>query len=107
LLTLLEKDEIFKDPELNIEKIRQMLSTNRTYLSKIINHDMNTTFYQLINNYRLTKSISMMKDPIHRNTPLNSIADICGFKSLSAFSIFFKQMYGKTPSEWREENLED
>ena len=101
LLDLLEKDEIFKDPELNSEKVRAMLATNRTYLSQVISQEMNTTFYNLINTYRLNKSVEMMNDPQHRHVPLKNIAEICGFKSLSAFSTFFKQTYGKTPTEWR------
>jgi AraC-like DNA-binding protein len=103
LLDLLEKDEIFKDPELNGEKVREMLNTNRTYLSHIINQDMNTTFYNLINSYRLNKSLEMMRDSSHRNIPLKNIAEICGFKNLSSFCTMFKQTYGKTPTEWKEE----
>ena len=103
LLSLLEKDEIFKDPELNSEKVRAMLATNSSYLSRIINQDMDTSFYQLINTYRLNKSTEMMKEARHQTIPLSNIAEICGFKSLSAFSVLFKQTYGKTPTEWRKE----
>lgn len=102
LFELLNKDEIFKDPELNCEKVREMLATNRTYLSQIINREMDTTFYQLINTYRLNKSVEMMKNPIYQHMQLTNIAEICGFKSLGAFSTFFKQTYGMTPTEWRE-----
>jgi AraC-like DNA-binding protein len=100
LLALLEKDEIFKDPELNSEKVRAMLNTNRTYLSQLINQEMNTTFYSLINTCRLNKAMEMMRDPLHRHTPLKNIAEICGFKSMSGFSNLFKQEHGMTPSEW-------
>ena len=103
LMNLLHKEEIFKDPELNIEKIREMLGTNRTYLSQVINQDMNTTFYQLINTCRLEKAASMMRNPLQKDIPLKSIAEICGFKSMSAFFTLFKQSYGKTPTEWRGE----
>ena len=103
LLVLLRKDEIFKDPELNNEKVCEMLGTNRTYLWKVINHDLNTTFYKLINTYRLNKATTMMKDTQHRKMPLKNIAEICGFKSLRAFSVLFKQTYSKTPTEWRKE----
>ena len=105
LLSLLEKDEIFVNPELNSETVSEMLSTNRTYLSQIINQDMNTTFYQLINTYRLNKSVEMMRNPLYRNMSLRSISEICGFKSLSAFCTFFKQVYGQTPTEWVKERF--
>jgi len=102
LLTLLEKDEIFKDPELDRETVCEMLGVNRTYLSQIITHDMNTTFYQLINTYRLNKSVKMMENSHNQDIPLKNISKICGFKSASAFSIQFKQKYGKTPTEYWE-----
>jgi len=107
LLLLLRKDEIFKDPELSNEKVREMLGTNRTYLWQVITHDMNTTFYKLINTWRLNKATTMMKDPQHQKMPLKNIAEICGFKSLRAFSILFKQTHGKTPTEWRTEACQD
>ena len=107
LLELLRKDEIFKDPELNNEKVCEMLGTNRTYLWQVITHDMNITFYKLINTRRLNKATAIMKDPQHRQMPLKNIAEICGFKSLRAFSVLFKQTYGKTPTEWRTEFLQD
>jgi len=102
LLLLLRKNEIFKDPELNIEKVCEMLGTNRTYLWQVINHDMNTTFYKLVNTCRLDKATTMMKDPQHQKMPLKNIAEICGFKSLRALSVLFKQTYDKTPTEWRD-----
>ena len=103
LLLLLEKNEIFINPDLSSGKVSEMLYTNRTYLSQVINNDLNTTFYKLINTYRLRKSADMMRDPLHCNMSLKNIAEICGFKSLSAFSTLFKQEYGKTPTEWVEE----
>jgi AraC-like DNA-binding protein len=69
LMNLLHKEEIFKDPELNIEKIREMLGTNRTYLSQVINQDMSTTFYQLINTYRLQKAASIDAQPAAKRYP--------------------------------------
>jgi AraC-like DNA-binding protein len=106
-LALLHQDEIFKDPELNREKVCKMLGTNRFYLSQIINQDMNDTFYNLINTCRVNKSAAMMKDPLYRSMPLSSIAEICGFKSLGAFSTFFKQTYEKTPTEWLKEIVKE
>ena len=107
LLLLLQKNEIFKDHDLNIEKVCEMLNTNRTYLWQVITQDMNTTFYKMINACRLDKATAMMQDPERRKMPLKNIAEICGFKSLSAFSILFKQTHDKTPTEWRTGFLQD
>jgi len=106
LLILLDRDEIFKDPELTIEKMCVMLNTNRTYLWQVINQDMQMTFYRLINSRRFEKSVKMLSDPQYRNFPLSSIAEICGFKTLHAFSACFKRECKKTPTEWRKEALQ-
>ena len=103
LLVLLEKEEIFKDAELNTDKICKMLNTNRTYLWQVINQDMKITFYELINNRRLEKSTKIMSNPQYRDLPLYNVSEICGFKTVNAFSTLFKRKYGKTPSEWRKD----
>ena len=105
-LHLLENDEIYKNPDLTCEKVCAMMSTNRTYLSLIINQDMNTTFYRLINDYRLRKADAMIRDPQHRNMSLTSISEISGFKNLSTFSRLFKQAYGTMPKDRRKETLQ-
>jgi len=102
LLTLLEKDEIFKDPDLDRETVCEMLGVNRTYLSQIINQDMNTTFYQLINKYRLEKSLEMLENSRYQHLPLKNISQLCGFKNANTFSMMFKQVYGRTPTEGRK-----
>jgi len=101
LLVLLEKEEIFKDPDLDREMVCEMLGINRTYLSQVINQDMNTTFYQLINKYRLEKSVEMLENPHYHHLPLKNISKLCGFKNANTFSKMFKQVYGSTPTEWR------
>jgi AraC-like DNA-binding protein len=105
LLSLLENEEIFKDPELTNEKVCEMLGTNRTYLWQVINLDMDTNFYNLINKYRLNKSVTLLQNVQYRDKPLKIIAGLSGFKTLRAFSACFKQKYNKTPTEWRAEAL--
>ncbi|MDR0796776.1 MAG: helix-turn-helix domain-containing protein [Tannerella sp.] len=107
LLLLLEKDEVFKNPDLDSAQLSEMMQTNRTYLSLIINQGMNTTFFDLINNYRLNKSVEMMRDPLRQDMNLSAIAEICGFKNLTAFGRYFKKIYGKSPTEWRKETFPD
>jgi AraC-like DNA-binding protein len=85
LLALLEKDGVYKNPDLDRTKLSEMMNTNRTRLSLIINRDMNTTFFDLINTCRINKSLELMKDPLHRDMSISTIAELCGFKSLSAF----------------------
>lgn len=102
LLQLLEIDEIFKDSELSSEKMREMLGTNRTYLWQVINRDLGTNFYNLVNSYRLKKAEELMTNPSNENISLKNVAEICGFKSLSAFSNLFHKTYGVRAKDWRK-----
>lgn len=102
LLLLFEKDEIFRDPDLSGDKVSRMLNTNRTYLWALINREWGTNFYTLVNGYRLQKAEAMMRDAMFMNMSLGSIAEMCGFRSLSSFSTYFRQEYGVTPSEFRK-----
>jgi AraC-like DNA-binding protein len=43
----------------------------------------------------------------HGQRPLNEIAGMLGFSGLSAFSRWFKNRFGRSPSEWRAVNLRD
>ena len=104
-LSMLYEEEVYKNPELSCRKLCEMLGTNRSYLSLIINKDMQTTFYELINNCRLEKSKELMKNPDNRNMPLATIAELSGFKNPVVFSRLFKQSNEKTPKEWRKEVL--
>jgi AraC-like DNA-binding protein len=106
LLRLLHEEEVYKNPELCCDKLCEMLNTNRSCLSLIINKDMKTTFYGLINNRRLEKSKELMKNPDYRDMPLATVAELSGFKSPVIFSRIFKQTNEMTPKEWRKEALQ-
>ncbi len=99
---LLETDLIFKDPDLNADKVCRMLNTNRTYLWEVIAQDMDTNFYSLVNGYRLRNAESVLRDQTFRGMPLGDIATICGMRNLSTFSRLFRQEYGISPSEFRK-----
>lgn len=101
LLVLLEKDEIFRDPNLSIEQMYRLLNTNRTYLSQLINQDMGKSFHQLINLYRVKKAADMLSDPEEVHLSVKDIAEIVGFKSISTFNTIFKEEYDMSPSVWR------
>ena len=55
--------------------------------------------YLVVQRYAFFLTFEMLKQ---YDLPLKNLAEICGFKNLGAFSTFFKQVYGKTPTEWRD-----
>ncbi len=96
----LEQKEIFLNPHLTLNDLATAVGTNRTYLSNYLNHDLNTTFYDYINAYRLKRAMQLLSNPAYNET-LVETAERCGFNSLSTFRRVFQREHGCSVSEWR------
>lgn len=103
LYDLVVEDELYKNPELRITDIALMLATNRTYISRIVNEEMETNFCDWINSYRIEYVKTLMENPECNNLSLLEIAEMSGFSSLSVFYRVFKSKEGVTPGKYREE----
>lgn len=59
-------------------------------------------FYRYINEYRIEYFKNMIEKAIEKNENINflSFAYEAGFKSKSSFNRYFKEIIGKTPSEY-------
>ncbi|WP_299211617.1 helix-turn-helix transcriptional regulator [uncultured Aquimarina sp.] len=103
---LLDTDQTFLDQDLTLGKLAQKISTTDKILSTMLNQYMNTTFYDLINKYR----VQAVKEKIHLDTYKNynlfGIACECGFKSRTSFNRIFKKETGLSPSEYKKSMLE-
>lgn len=96
---LLEQDQIYTRSDLTIEKLAHRLSTNRTYLSQIINEVYSKSYSNLINEYRVAHAMKMLSDPkIGTKYSIDAIAKDSGFNSISNFNMVFKKYSGVTPS---------
>ncbi|WP_299245366.1 AraC family transcriptional regulator [uncultured Aquimarina sp.] len=99
---LLDTDQTHLDQDLTLGKLAQKISTTDKILSTMLNQYMNTTFYDLINKYR----VQAVKEKIHLDTYKNynlfGIACECGFKSRTSFNRIFKKETGLSPSEYKK-----
>ncbi len=97
LMNLLEQQEIYSKPDLRLDDLADMLMTNKTYVSLVINESFHTNFYTLINRYRIKKAMTLLESP---QTQIKDIWIESGFNSQSVFNAMFKKEMGITPSEW-------
>ena len=96
---LLEKERIFTRNDLTIDKLARRLSTNRTYLSQIINDDFGKSYSCFINDYRVKEATKMLSDSEKgKKYSIEAIAKEAGFNSISNFNMVFKNSTGITPS---------
>jgi AraC-like DNA-binding protein len=98
--SLLEEDEIFIDPNLNISKLAERLKSPPYLVSRAINHYFKKSFSELIIGYRIRKSEQLLLSRCHVLS-IEGIAYESGFNSLSAFYTAFKRINKMTPAQFR------
>lgn len=89
--------------EVNLDEFVQKLNTNRTYLSRLINNEFGTSFYDLLCEYRIRAARKLLADESKKHLSVEGIGETCGFKSNSTFHSKFKTLVGVTPNSFRQE----
>jgi len=101
IVKLMEEEKIFLNNTLTIDLLSEKLSSNRTYVSNVINECFQMNFYTFVNKYRIEEAIKKLQDTSFKNYSIEGIAGLCGFTSRSSFNIAFKKFTGKTPSDYK------
>jgi AraC-like DNA-binding protein len=99
LHTLMEERKLYLNPKFSIIDLTKLLGTNRTYVSVYLNEVMGKSFFDFVNEYRLT-----MAEKLVCETDLNftKIAEESGFNSLCTFRRAFVKKNSITPGKYRE-----
>lgn len=101
-LQLFEVDKVFTNSDLRIIDLSEMLATNRTYISKLINEEFNMNFNEFVNNYRIEAAKKYLTSPEYAMFKMEIIAEKSGFNSFSSFARVFKNITGTTPGNFRK-----
>lgn len=97
---LMTEENVYRQPDLSLEKLAQMLQTNRTYISQVVNEETGRSFSTYVNSYRLQEAIGLLSDPAN-DEPLKNVGLSVGFASPSNFYSLFRQKVGVSPSVFR------
>lgn len=100
LTQLMQKQEVYKNNELNLGQLAELLGVHPNYLSQVINEKLGKNFYSYINELRVGAFIQLASDPDKQHYSLLALAFECGFNSKSTFNKYFKMATGETPSEF-------
>jgi AraC-like DNA-binding protein len=101
LTYLMGVENIYKDFDLSLEGLAQMLSMTPHQLSQFMNERLGTNFRNYVNSYRIEEAKKILVSESDKN-----ILTICydvGFNSKSTFNHCFKKFTNSTPSEFRQE----
>lgn len=97
---MMKDDRTYRDASLSLDKTATLLSTNRTYLSHVVNEKAGKSFSNYVNEYRLNEAVEILSDP-DNDEPLKNISASVGFTSPSNFYMLFRQKVGVSPSIFR------
>lgn len=100
--SILEKIEIafssknmHKNPNLTLSLLAQEIKIRPHLLSQFLNDNLNKSYTQFINEYRIEEAKKILKQ--HNNLKMEVVAENCGFNSSSTFYSAFKKATGTTP----------
>ena len=99
LQNLMHSEKLFADPDIDRNKVSEMLGTNRQYLADAVKHETGLTFSAYIGVMRLKYALELLDE--NPDLTLDAIAVDSGHGSYSSFFRAFTQKYGMTPSEYR------
>lgn len=80
------------------EELAREAGTSPATLRRLFHEVLQASPKQIIDQMRFQRAVHLMADP---GAKLETIGELCGFQSASAFSRAFKTHFGCSPKEWR------
>jgi len=99
LTAFLEKEDVYLDADLSIQKLAKLIGTKPNYLSQVINQYYQKHFRDFINTYRIEVAKKLL---VETDLIIEAIAFDTGFNSASTFYTAFKKETGTTPTKYRK-----
>jgi AraC-like DNA-binding protein len=90
------------DPELSMSGVAAAIGISPRYASDLM-ADEQISFRSYVQTQRLERCKRDLSDPAHAARHVGDIAFAWGFNDLAHFSRIFKQRFGASPREWREQ----
>ena len=100
ILYLLEIRQVFLDTSLSLKKLSELLETNQTYLSNVVNKYFDCNLKELVNTYRVEYAKELLA---FGRCTLNELPRSCGFASKSAFYAAFSRIVGMSPLSYQSQ----
>ncbi|MCG8331871.1 MAG: helix-turn-helix domain-containing protein [Chitinophagales bacterium] len=103
---LLAEEELYKNPLLSRMIIAERLGLSEGHFSKLINANLGKSFTQYINEYRIKEAIALLANPAFHTFSIVAIGEEVGFNSKSTFYKSFKEVTGRTPGEFKKQQIQ-
>ncbi len=102
---VMKEQKLYKNPNFNLNDLADAISESRNAISSALNNSLNKTFYNYVNELRIEESKTMLSDQSLQYFSIEGIAAQSGFKTMSVFYRFFKDIEKVTPAVYRKNFL--
>jgi YesN/AraC family two-component response regulator len=86
--------------KLSLIRLSELFNMNQTYICDLFTKHYSSTFTVFISNLRMREASRLI---LENDVPLKQISLHCGYSDYQKFCTAFKQHFGKTPTEYKEE----
>jgi AraC-like DNA-binding protein len=102
LENLFLNEKIYLDSRLTLQSVADKMHLSKSHLSRIINAELNTSFTDYLNSFRIEEAKSYLNNPDFSKYTITAIGLEAGFNSKSAFFDVFKKATGKAPTTYKK-----
>jgi AraC-like DNA-binding protein len=103
LLALMESEKPYLLEELKIANLAEMMELPSHQLSEILRTELQVSFPEFIQNYRIAEAKRLLSDPQFNHLKILAVALESGFGNKATFNRVFKEKVGTTPSTFRSQ----
>ncbi|MEX0812045.1 MAG: AraC family transcriptional regulator [Chitinophagales bacterium] len=107
LIEHMESDRPYMNPMLTLQDLAEQTNIPKHQLTILFNSHMGLNFFEFVNQYRLDEVKKRLLNPKYAHYTIMAIAYDCGFNSKSTFNTLFKEVTGKTPTQWRKDSNDE
>jgi YesN/AraC family two-component response regulator len=97
-MELMSSKKLYLDSSISLQKVASALGTNRSYLSKAINLELNQGFSTTVNSLRIKEAITIITHSNSEKIGVSGLATDTGLGSRTAFIAAFSKYTGMLPS---------
>ena len=96
----LHQNQFYLSQDISLAELAKQIDTSDKKLSTLLNQNLQTSFYDYINSFRIAAFKKGVTEGKLENLSIVGLAFQCGFKSKSSFYRAFKKETGMTPTQF-------
>ncbi len=100
IATVMQRDKFYKESDVSLDRLAERVGTSRHNASQVINEHFGTSFFDLINAYRIEEAKELLASNAYKDITIQEIAFEVGYNNKVTFNKAFKKATSLTPTQY-------